>query len=80
MPRSDPQPVGVGQGADRRGLENQPLLGRFPNEAVGDPRHLLAAEDADQRIDLGAFVQQRLLLPLGEAAGDDHARASGRAA
>ena len=51
-------------------------------DPVRDPGDLLAAEDADDLVDLGELLEQHVLLPLGQAAGDDHApdrprRASG---
>ena len=73
MPRRDPQPVAVGQGADRRGAEDRPLLFQPADQPVGDAGDLLAAEDADEVIDPGPVLEQLLLLPLGQAAGDDHA-------
>ena len=72
VPRRDPQPGRVVLGLDGRGAEDGPLLVQPAHEPVGDLGDLLAAEDADDLIDLGDLLQQHLPLPLGQAAGDDH--------
>ena len=66
------------------GRKSGPLLVQAAQDPVGDPGDLLAAEDADDLVDLGDLLEQHVLLPLGQAAGDDHAldaprRASARA-
>ena len=71
MPGRDPQPCPVVLRLHRGGAEQGALLVQVAHDPVGDPRDLLAAEDADHLIDLGHFLQQHLLLPLGQAAGDD---------
>src|SRR5437773_1741784 len=77
MPRGNPQAIAVGQGADRRGTKDGPLLFEATNETIGDARDLLAAKDADQVINLGPLFEQLLLLPLGQTTrNDDAARAS----
>ena len=74
MPRRDPQPGGVVQRADRGRAKQLRCSSRARRRARSRDRgDLLAAEDADDVIDLGHFVQQQLPLPLGKAAGDDHA-------
>ena len=40
---------------------------------VGDADDLLAAEDADDLVDLGHLLQQQVSFAFGQAAGDDHA-------
>ena len=42
-------------------------------DPIGHPGDLLAAEDADDLVDLGKLLEQDVFLPLGQAAGDDHA-------
>ena len=54
VPRRDPQPGRVGQRMRRRRLEHGPLLGEPAEQPVGDLGDLLAAEDADEVIDLRA--------------------------
>ena len=73
MPRRDPQPLAIGKRLRRRGLKHGALLVEPADQPVGDFRHLLAAEHADDVIDLRALVEQRLFLALGQAAGNDHA-------
>ena len=73
MPRRDAEAVGIGQSADRRGLEDGPLLFEMPYQPVGDAGDLLPAEDADEVVDVGPLNQQIILLPLGQAARDDDA-------
>ena len=72
VPGRDPQPGAVVLGLDRRGPEERALLVQAAQEPVGHLGDLLAAEDADDLVDLGELLEQRLLLPLGQAAGDDH--------
>ena len=71
VPRRDPQPRPVVLRLDRGGPEDGPLLVQVAHDPVGDLGDLLAAEDADDLVDLGHLLQQHLLLPLGQAAGDD---------
>ena len=73
VPGRDPQPGAVVLGLDRGGAEDGALLVQAAHDPVGDPGDLLAAEDADDLVDLGHLFEQHLLLPLGQAAGDDHA-------
>ena len=71
--RGDPEPGPVVLGLDRGGAEDGPLLVEVAHDPVGDPGDLLAAEDADDLVDLGDLVQEHLALAFGQAAGDDHA-------
>ena len=72
MPRRDPKPGAVVLGVDRGGTEQGPLLVQAAQDAVGDLDDLLAAEDADHLVDVRNLLKQLVLLPLGQAAGDDH--------
>ncbi len=72
MPRRDAQAGRVFQGADRGRAEEGTLFrAAGPSRPVDDLGDLLAAEDADDVIDAGHFLQQVVLLALGQAAGDD---------
>ncbi len=73
VPRRDPHAGCVGQRMRRGGVEDRPLFFESAQEPVGHLGDLLATEDADQVVDLRARIEQRLVLPLGEAARDDHA-------
>ena len=57
----------TGAGRNRRAL-----LVQAAQQPVGHPGDLLAAEDADDLVDLGELLEQDFFLPLGQAAGDDH--------
>src|SRR5262249_38162927 len=70
--RCDAQPSGILEGADRRGTEQGALFAAIGERAGDDGTDLLAAEDPDEVIDAGHFLQQRLALALGKAAGDDN--------
>ena len=54
-------------------MKHHPLLLQTAQQPVGHLRDLLAAEHADQVIDLRPRFEQRLALPLGQTARDDHA-------
>ena len=54
VPRRDPQPVAIRQRPRRRGAKDRPLLVQPADQPVGDLGHLLAAEHADQVVDLRA--------------------------
>src|SRR5207248_11223407 len=66
--RGDAQPGGVFQGADGGGPEEGALLvgPAVPEGAVEDLGDLLAAEDADDVVDAGDFLEQVVLPALGE--------------
>ncbi len=68
----DPEPGPVVLRLDRGGPEDGPLLVEVAHDPVGDLGDLLAAEDADDLVDLGHLVQEHLALAFGQAAGDDH--------
>ena len=68
----DPEPGPVVLGLDGGGAEDGPLLVEVAHDPVGDLGDLLAAEDADDLVDLGHLLQEHLALPLGQAPGDDH--------
>src|SRR5262249_7125640 len=58
----------------RRGwLEDAALLVKATDQAIGDFGDLFAAEDADDVIDIGAFLKQDFTFALGQAAGYDYA-------
>ena len=69
--RRDPEPGPVVLGLDGGGPEDGPLLVEVAHDPVGDLGDLLAAEDADDLVDLRHLLQEHLPLPLGQAPGDD---------
>ncbi len=77
MARRDAEAGGVflgtyGSGAEKTALFRFPLLALWARmRALHDLRYFFAAEDADDLIDAGDDLQQFVLLPLGEAPGDD---------
>ena len=71
VPGRDPQPRAVVLGLHRRRAEDRALLVQPAQDPLGDARDLLAAEDADDLVHLGELLEQDILLPLGQAAGDD---------
>ena len=68
---SDPQPCAVVLGLNRGGPEEPALLGKPAQQPVGNSNDLFAAEDADDIIDIGKPLEQRVFLAFGQAAGDD---------
>ena len=58
----------TGAGRKRLRCSSRPVL---LDGAIDDLRDLLAAEDADDVIDVGHFLEQVVLLALGQAAGHD---------
>ena len=71
--RRDAQARAIGKRLGRRRLKNAALFVEPADQTIGDFRDLLAAEDADDVIDLGTFFQQRFFFALRQAAGDDDA-------
>ncbi len=63
MPRRDAQAGGVFEGADRGGAKQRPLLldCALAARSLDDADDLLAAEDADDLIDLGHLLEQHRL-------------------
>ena len=62
-----------GQRVSRGRVEHHPLLVQPAQQPIGNLGDFLAAEDADQVIDSRSIHEQRLFLPLGQAARHDHA-------
>src|SRR5262249_49411453 len=56
-----------------RRVEYRALFHKPAEQAVGNFRDMLAAEDSDEVIDIWARLEQRIFLALREAAGYDHA-------
>ncbi len=71
VPRRDPQPGAVVLRLDRCRPEHLTLLVQAAQQPGGNLGDLLAAEDADDMVDLGELFEQPLALPLGQAAGDN---------
>ena len=59
VPRRDSQPGRIGQRMRRRGMEDHPLFVKSAEQTVGNLGDFLAAEHADQVIDLRARFEQR---------------------
>ena len=76
--RRHPHASGVVEGPCRSRAEDAALLGEPADEPFGGAGHLVAREDADRGVDARPLREQGLLLPLGEAAGDDHAAGGAR--
>ena len=73
VPRRDPHAARVVESAGGRGAKDAPLVAEAADEPFGCTGDLVPREDADHGIDPRQFGEQRLLLPLGQAAGHDHA-------
>src|SRR5205807_8283338 len=69
--RGDPHPGGVFESPDGGRAEDAPLLALLGDGPIDDADDLLAAEHADDLIDLGDGFEEHFLLPLGQATGDD---------
>ena len=78
VPRRDPHPARVVEGAGGGGAKDAPLVAKAADEPFGRAGDLVPREDADHGIHSGQFGEQRLLLPLGETAGHDHAAGAAR--
>ena len=72
VPRCDPHAARVVEGAGGRGAKDAPLIAEAADEPFGRAGDLVPREDADHGIHSGQFGEQRLFLPLGQAAGHDH--------
>ena len=72
MPRRDPQARAIGKRRCGGGAKHAPLLIEAADEAVRNFGDLLAAENADDVIDVGAFFEQGLFFALRQAPGDDY--------
>lgn len=73
MSRRNSHPGCVGQWVRRCGMEHHPLLIEPAEESVGHLGNVLAAENADELVDLGTRFEERFALPFGQATGDDDA-------
>ena len=73
VPRRDAQPGAIVLGLHGRGSKKRALFAQAAQKAIGNLGDLFAAEDADHLVNLGKLLQQHVLLPFRQAAGDDHA-------
>src|SRR5262245_57625870 len=71
VPRCDAQPGRVLQGPNRGRAEETSLFVLLLNSAVNNLRDFLAAENADDLINVRHLFEEQVLLPLGKAARDD---------